>query len=91
MKGLAAVVAGLALWPVWARAETVEEFYKRTPLTMYEDWDLFRRMWDRGAQLVHVPQAVYCAHGEQRNVAGNWQSVYDAIWADHEKRVAVPA
>ena len=35
MKGLAAVVAGLALWPVWARAETVEEFYKRTPLTMY--------------------------------------------------------
>ena len=62
-----------------------------TPLTMYEDWDVFLRLWDAGAQLVHVPSAVYCAHGEQRNVTGNWQSVYDAIWADHEKRVAVPA
>ena len=62
-----------------------------TPLTMYEDYDLFLRAYDAGARIVHVPDAVYCAHGEQRNVAGNWQVVYDAIWADHEKRVAVPA
>lgn len=63
-----------------------EEADDGTPLTLYEDWDLFLRMWDAGARLVYVPEAVYCAHGGGRNNGGDWKPVYDAIWGDHLER-----
>ena len=59
-----------------------------TPIPMYEDWDLWLRCWNSGAQLVYVEEAVYRAHGtpggNERNLhGGESQKVYDAIWADH--------
>lgn len=63
-----------------------------TPLTMYEDWDAFLRMYDAGARLVHVPGAVYREHvSGGRNARPEWRPVYDAIWRDHLERVKVPA
>lgn len=62
-----------------------------SPLSLYEDWDLWLRLADAGAHLVHVPHAVYRAHvrPNSRNVAGGDPlSVYKAIWADHEGRTA---
>ena len=60
-----------------------------TPITMYEDWDLWLRCWDAGAKLVYT-DAVYRAYvnpdGRNTN-AHESQVVYDAIWADHEARV----
>lgn len=61
-----------------------------TPLTIYEDYATFLTLHDAGAQLVHVPEAVYRAHvrPQSRNVGGDALKVYQAIWADHEQRVA---
>lgn|GEM_PF-1242786 len=62
-----------------------------TPLTIYEDYATFLALWDAGAHLVHVPDAVYRAHvrPNSRNVAGgDPMKVYNAIWADHLARTA---
>lgn len=62
-----------------------------TPLSLYEDYDAWLRLVDAGAQLMHVPEAVYRAHvrPNSRNVAGGDPlSVYRAIWADHEARTS---
>ena len=59
-----------------------------TPLSIYEDWDLFLRCYDAGAQLVYVEEAVYRAHvnPQGRNGGPDAKVVYDAIWADHTTR-----
>jgi glycosyltransferase involved in cell wall biosynthesis len=61
-----------------------------TPLSLYEDYDLTLRLFDAGACLVHVPEAVYRAHVRpgSRNVSGDPLRVYNAIWADHTSRIA---
>lgn len=57
-----------------------------TELSSIEDYDLWLRCFDAGAQIVHVPDAVYRAtvSGHSRNAD---QSPYAAIWADHETRL----
>lgn len=59
------------------------------PITLYEDWDLWLRCHDAGAQLVYVEDAVYRAHvnPQGRNGGGDSQVVYAAIWSDHLARV----
>jgi GT2 family glycosyltransferase len=57
-----------------------------TELVSIEDYDLWLRCWDAGAQLVHVPGAVYRAHVSSRSRNAD-QSPYAAIWADHETRI----
>jgi glycosyltransferase involved in cell wall biosynthesis len=60
-----------------------------TPISIYEDWDLWLRCVDAGATRVYVPAAVYRAHVNPsggRNVAPDPVPVYDAIWRDHLRR-----
>lgn len=59
-----------------------------TPLTLYEDFDLFLRACDAGARIVHVPDATYCAQTRSggRNQGADALRVYSAIWRDHEAR-----
>lgn len=64
-----------------------------TPITMYEDWDLWLRCYDAGAKLVYT-DAVYREHvnpaGRNTNTH-EAQTVYDAIWNDHLQRDTVVA
>jgi hypothetical protein len=61
-----------------------------TALTIYEDWDLWLRCVDAGAQRIYVKDAVYRAHVNRdgRNIAADPHPVYDAIWNDHMRRTA---
>ncbi len=56
-------------------------------ILMYEDWDLWLRCWNSGAQLVYVHEAIYREHvaatGRNTN-AHEAEKVYAAIWRDHE-------
>lgn len=55
---------------------------------LYEDWDLWLRCHDAGAQLVYT-DAVYREHvseGGRNTNPGEAQTVYDAIWDDHLAR-----
>ncbi len=56
-------------------------------ILMYEDWDLWLRCWNSGAQLVYVHDAIYREHvaatGRNTN-AHEAEKVYAAIWRDHE-------
>jgi glycosyltransferase involved in cell wall biosynthesis len=64
-----------------------------TPLSIYEDYDLFLRAHDHGSRLVHVPQAVYRAHVRRggRNAGPDAKGVYDAIWREHVVRTGATA
>lgn len=55
-----------------------------------EDYDLFLRCWDAGADLVYVEDAVYRAHVNTTGGRNLDQSCYAQIWADHEARVRQP-
>lgn len=67
-----------------------------TPISIYEDWDLWLRCYDADAILCFAPDAVYRAHGgpggNARNLGlsmkGNASDVYDAIWRDHLTRTS---
>lgn len=53
-------------------------------LPSLEDWDLFLRCAVAGARIVHVPDAVYCAHVDPARPGRNSdQTVYDRIKADN--------
>lgn len=51
-----------------------------------EDYDLFLRAYDAGANLVYVADAVYRAHVSADGGRNRDQSCYDEIWAEHEAR-----
>ena len=55
-------------------------------LASLEDYDLFLRAYDAGAQLVYVEKAVYCAHVSVSGRNAD-QTPYAAIWADHLSRI----
>ncbi len=57
-----------------------------TPLTSCEDYDAFLRLYDAGARLVYVPDAVYCAAAGARRNAN--QSPARAILAESVARRA---
>lgn len=62
-----------------------DELADGTPLPSLEDYDLFLRAFDAGAELVYVEDAVYCA--TLRPASRNFdQSPYAAIWAEHLAR-----
>jgi GT2 family glycosyltransferase len=60
-----------------------------TVIGLYEDWDLWLRCWDAGAELVYT-EAVYREHVNPsgRNYSSSPESIYDAIWNDHLTRTA---
>jgi glycosyltransferase involved in cell wall biosynthesis len=61
-------------------------------ILMYEDWHLWLRCWNSGAQIVHVDEAVYREHVNDKGRNTNAHlaiQVYDAIWRDHERDLAV--
>jgi GT2 family glycosyltransferase len=53
---------------------------------MYEDWDLWLRCEKAGAEIVHVPDAIYLAHrsasGGGRNAVAS-ADTYQRIWRDY--------
>jgi GT2 family glycosyltransferase len=57
-------------------------------LPIYEDYDLFLRCFDAGAQLVYVEGAVYCEHVSSTGRNSGPPSAYASIWADHLARIA---
>jgi glycosyltransferase involved in cell wall biosynthesis len=56
---------------------------------LYEDWDLWLRCHDAGAELLYT-DAVYREHvnPQGRNFSPDPQRVYDEIWAEHVARVS---
>jgi GT2 family glycosyltransferase len=60
-----------------------------TVIDLYEDWDLWLRCHDAGAELVYT-DAVYREHVNPsgRNYSSSPESIYDAIWNDHLTRTA---
>lgn len=70
------------------RRERFEEVGGFRELPSIEDYDLWLRCYDAGAQLVYVEDAVYREHVSLAARRNNDQSPYPAIWQAHLDRIA---